>query len=244
MNYNKIDKYGYNDIINYLKSISDEKYKKFHSGIVKDTNSEILGVRLPELRKIAKEILKGDYEGFLENSGKTYYEEVMLRGLVTASVKGDFEDVKKRVDDFVPWIDNWAVNDTFCSTFKIIKNFYGEFFGHIETYLKSENPWAVRVGLVLMMNYYLTDEYIDRVLERAENIRSDEYYVQMGKAWLLATAAAKFRDKTMNFIRTAKFDDKTFNMTVQKCIDSYRISKEDKEELRRLKSAKRIKNRE
>ena len=143
--------------------------------------------------------------------------------------------MKNRVDDFVPWIDNWAVNDTFCSTFKIIKNFYGEFFEHIETYLKSENPWAVRVGLVLMMNYYLTDEYIDRVLERAGNVRSDEYYVQMGKAWLIATAAAKFRDKTMNFIRTVELDDKTFNMTVQKCIDSYRISAEDKNYLKRLR---------
>ena len=241
MDYSKIDEYNYCDIINHLKSIADEKYKNFHSGIVKDTGSEIIGVRLPELRKIAKEILKGDYEGFLHVSGKIYYEEVMLKGLVTAQVKGDFEDVKKRVDDFVPWIDNWAVNDTFCSTFKIIKKFHGEFFEHIETYLKSENPWAVRLGLILMMNYYLTDEYIDRVLQRAENIQSDEYYVQMGKAWLIATAAAKFRDKAIEFIKTAEFDDKTFNMTVQKCVDSFRVSKEDKDYLKSLRAERRSK---
>ena len=244
MDYSKIDEYNYPDIINYLKSIADEKYKKFHSGIVKDTDSQILGIRLPVLRKIAKDILKGDYEGFLHNSGKTYYEEVMLRGLVTAQIKGGFEDVKKRVNDFVPWIDNWAVNDTFCSAFKIIKNFHGEFFEHIETYLKSENPWAVRVGIVLMMNYYLTDEYIDRVLERVENTVSDQYYVQMGKAWLLATAAAKFRDKTINFIETAELENKTFYMTVQKCVDSYRVPQEDKSYLKSLREKKRIENNE
>ena len=87
MDYSKIDEYNYCEIIDYLKNIADEKYKIFNSGIVKDTESEILGVRLPELRKIAKDILKGDYEGFLHNSGKTYYEEVMLRGLIAAQVK-------------------------------------------------------------------------------------------------------------------------------------------------------------
>ena len=235
MDYSKIDEYNYYKIIDCLKNIADQKYKIFNLGIVKDSDSEILGVRMPELRKIAKDILKGDYEGFLCVSGKTYYEEVLLRGLVVAQVKGSFEEVKKRVDDFVPWIDNWAVNDTFCSTFKIIKLFHGEFFEHIETYLNSENPWAVRVGLILMMNYYLTDEYIDRVLERAENIQSNEYYVQMGKAWLIATAVAKFRDKTIDFIKTAEFDDKTFYMTVQKCVDSYRVSGEDKAYLKALR---------
>ena len=240
MEYGKIDEYNYGEFIEYLKSLGDEKYKKFNSGIVKDTDSEIIGIRLPELRKIAKEILKGDYEGFLRSSGKAYYEEVMLRGLVTAQIKGSFEEVRKRVDDFVPWIDNWAVNDTFCSTFKIINKFHGEFFEHIGTYLSSENPWAVRVGLVLMMDYYLVDEYIDRVLERAGNIQSVEYYVQMGKAWLVATAAAKYRDKAIEFIKTAEFDDKTFYMTVQKCVDSYRVSEEDKELLKRLREERRL----
>lgn len=239
MDFTKIDKYNYIDIINYLKSLADEKYKKFNSGIVKDTGSDIIGVRIPELRKIAKEIVKGDYEGFLENSGKVYYEEVMLRGLVTAQVKGQFEDVSRRVDEFVTWIDNWAVCDTFCSTFKIIRKFPCEFFEHIKTYLNSDNPWAVRVGLVLMMNYYLVDEYIDEVLKRVKSINSSEYYVQMGKAWLLATAAAKYRDKTIELIINEP-DNVIFKMTVQKCVDSYRVADEDKKYLKEVRRRRSV----
>ena len=86
-----------------------------------------------------------------------------------------------------------------------------------------------------MMDYYLTDEYIDRVLERADKVQSEEYYVQMGKAWLLATAFAKYRDKTLGLLENGEFDKRTFNMTVQKCVDSYRVSKEDKEYLKTLR---------
>ena len=235
MDYKTINKENYSEFLDFLKSFGDEKYRSFNSSIVKNTQSEIIGVRIPQLRLIAKSILKGDYEGFLENSGRTYYEEVMLRGLVIAQLKGTFEEAARRADGFIEYIDNWAVSDTFCSTFKIVKKYPEEFFGHIGTYLKSENPWSVRVGLVLMMNYYLTDEYIDRVLGRADKVCSDEYYVQMGKAWLLATAFAKHRDKTLELLENGEFDNRTFNMTVQKCVDSYRVSQEDKEYLKTLR---------
>lgn len=235
MDFRTINKDNYSEFLSYLKSFGDEKYRSFHSSLVKDTDSDIIGVRIPVLRSVAKDILKGDFIGFLENSGREYYEEIMLRGLVTAQIKGSFEETFTRVDGFIDYIDNWAVCDTFCSTLKCIKKFPEEFFGHINTYLKSENLWAKRVGLVLMMNYYLTDEYIDRVLERVDKVQSSEYYVQMGKAWLLATAFAKYRDKTLDFLKSGEFDNKTFNMTVQKCVDSYRVSKEDKEYLKTLR---------
>ncbi len=235
MDFENIRQENYSEFVGYLKSLGDEKYRKFQGALVKDTDSEIIGVRIPALRSVAKNILKGDSKGFLQIASNEYYEEVMLRGLVTAQLKGSFEETADRADGFIEYIDNWAVCDTFCSTFKIIKKFPEEFFGHIDTYLKSENPWAVRVGLVLMMDYYLTDEYIDRVLERADKVQSEEYYVQMGKAWLLATAFAKYRDKTLGLLENGEFDKRTFNMTVQKCVDSYRVSKEDKEYLKTLR---------
>lgn len=235
MDFRTINKDNYSEFLSYLKSLGDEKYRNFHGSLVKDTDSYIIGVRIPVLRSVAKDILKGDVESFLASSGREYYEEIMLRGLVTAQIKGSYKEIADRVDGFIDYIDNWAVCDTFCSTLKCIKKFPEEFFGHINTYLKSENLWAKRVGLVLMMNYYLTDEYIDRVLERVDKIQSSEYYVQMGKAWLLATAFAKYRDKTLDFLKSGEFDNKTFNMTVQKCVDSYRVSKEDKEYLKTLR---------
>lgn len=235
MNFLSINKNNYNEFIEYLKSISDEKYREFHSKLVPNTNLKFIGVRLPIMRKIAKEILKGDYLEFLEVCKSTYYEEVMLRGLVTAQIKGDFEDTAKRVDEFLPYVDNWAVCDTFCNTLKGIKKFLPQFFEHIKGYMQSDNPWTLRVGFVLMMTYYISDEYIDTALDFCERVKSEHYYVQMGKAWLMATAYAKHPDKTKQFLLLAEIDDKTFNMTIQKCMDSFRISKEDKIFLKTLK---------
>lgn len=235
MDFTVINKSNYNELIEYLKAFSDEKYREFHSRLVPNSQSEFLGIRLPVMRKISKEILKGDYEGFLTVSGTKYYEEIMLRGLVTAQIKGDFEATVKRVDEFLPYVDNWAVCDTFCNTLKGIKKFLPQFFEHIKEYMQSENPWVLRVGFVLMMTYYLSDEYIDIVLDYCEKTESEHYYVQMAKAWLMATAYAKYPEKTKHFLLIAEIDDKTFNMTIQKCIDSYRVSKEDKEFLRTLR---------
>ena len=231
MNFDMINNSSYNDFLQYLKLLGDEKYKKFHSGIVKNSAYEIIGIRLPTLRKIAKDITNGDFNGYLSNSGTKDYEEVMLRGLVTAQLKGDFNDVKMRLDGYIPYIDNWAICDTFCCSFKIVKKYRQELYPHISGLLQSTNPWAVRVGIILFMNYYLSDSYIDEILTMIKDIQSDEYYVQMAKAWFLATAFAKYREKTLPIIESGSLDDKTLRMTVQKCKDSYRISKQDKDHL-------------
>lgn len=235
MDFSNISSSNYGQFIEYLKEFADEKYKKFNSGLVPNLKCEMIGIRVPILRKIAKEIIKGDCNGFLQSSGREYYEEIMLRGIVTAQLKGSFEELAVRADDFICYIDNWAVCDTFCSTFKNVRKYPSEFFEHIKGYLNSVNPWSMRVALVMMMMYYLDDEYIDRVLECSVNVKSEEYYVQMANAWLIATAYAKFRDKAHSLIASGKLDNTTLNMTVQKCCDSYRISKEDKALLKAMR---------
>ena len=163
MNLKSISKDNYGEFILYLKSLADEKYKKFHSGLVKTSACEIIGIRLPELRRIAKEILKGNAGLFLEICGTEYLEEAMLRSLITAQLKGSFDEVCTRVDKLIPYIDNWAVCDTFCTSFKQIKKFEREFFDHISVYLNYDDPWTQRIAFVLMLDYYVKDEYIDRV---------------------------------------------------------------------------------
>lgn len=237
MDFYNIELSNYSQFIEYLKSFADEKYRDFNSKLVPNLKCEMIGIRIPQLRKIAKEILKGDFNGFLRCGTTQYYEEIMLRGLVSAQIKGSYEEIAERADDFIHYIDNWAVCDTFCSTFKNIKKYPVEFFEHINEYLDSANPWAMRAALVLMMMYYLDGEHIDIVLERCANVKSDEYYVQMANAWLIATAYSKFRDKAHSLIVSGGLDNTTLNMTIQKCCDSYRVSKEDKELLRGLRKS-------
>jgi len=235
MNLKSISKDNYGEFILYLKSLADEKYKKFHSGLVKTSACEIIGIRLPELRRIAKEILKGNAGLFLEICGTEYLEEAMLRSLITAQLKGSFDEVCTRVDKLIPYIDNWAVCDTFCTSFKQIKKFEREFFDHISVYLNSDDPWTQRIAFVLMLDYYVKDEYIDRVQNSVLSNNSEEYYVQMAKAWLLSIVCISYPERVFNILENGLLDKKTHNMTIQKCVDSFRISESDKNVLKLLR---------
>ncbi len=240
MDLQNINKDNYSEFVLYLQSLADEKYKKFHSGLVKTSACEIIGIRLPELRKIAKEILKRNAEMFLEICGNDYLEEAMLRSIVTARLKGSFDEVCARVDAFIPYIDNWAVCDTFCTSFKQIKKFEREFFEHMNVYLNSENQWAQRTAFVLMLCYYVSDNYIDRVESFVLSNNSGEYYVQMAKAWLLSVVCIRYPERVIDVLEKGLLDKKTHNMTIQKCVDSFRISESDKNILKSLrKNSKR-----
>lgn len=236
----KIQKWNsqsYFEFSEYLKSFSDSEYKDFHSRLLPDYPKEkILGVRLPKMREIAREISKGSPLSFLSVCKSDYYEEIMIRGIVTGLVKcKSFDEFSSLVDSFVGLIDNWAVNDSFCSSLKQTKKFLPEFFEHLSIYLKSENPWHIRFAVVMMMTYYLDDTYIDEVLKRTDSIKSEHYYVKMAQAWLVATALAKQCDKTLLYLDNSKLDDWTFNKAIQKARESYRIDKRLKETLNQMK---------
>lgn len=234
MDFSVINNDNYSELLDYLKSLADEKYRVFHGGLVPGTDN-ILGVRIPVLRKLAKEISKGDYEGFLNCCTREYYEEDMLRGIVTANIKMDYDELVRRTDAFIPYINNWAVCDIFCSSLKQVKKYLPQFFEHIDVYLKSENQWSRRAGIVLMLSYYLSDEYIERVLSRCEKTAGEEYYVMMARAWLISCTYGKYPKITREYLLHTEIDKVTFNKAIQKCIESYRISKEEKEWLRTLK---------
>lgn len=231
--------YNYNSFVEYLKSRADKKYSDFHSTLVPNASNEcILGVRMPVLREIGKQIAKGNAKSFLLISSGDLYEERMMRGIVTGLIKTDaFEDFTLLCDVFVAQIDNWAICDCFCAGLKQVKKYKKEFFEYIQKYLDSDNVWAVRAGLVIMLDYYLEDEYIDRVLCRCDSIKSDFYYVSMAQAWLVATALAKCREKTMAYMLDNSLNDVTFNKAIQKCVESRRVDDETKKYLKSLKRA-------
>lgn len=222
----------YSEYIKYLKSLGVENYKDFNSNIIPDT-PHAFGIRIPETRKIAKEILKGNYEEFLDCKKGDYHEEVIIEGLVMAGIKCGYNEMLGLMKRFADKIYNWAICDVV--SFKGIKKYLPEFFGDIEYFIYSENPWVQRFGFGCLMQFYLTDEYIDRVLEYVSSVNSDFYYVEMMQAWLVATAAAKQRDKTIAFLERGSLNTFTHNKAIQKMRESYRISKEDKEYVKTLK---------
>lgn len=213
-----------------MKSQADVKYREFHSSLVPNEQKEsFIGVRMPILRKIGKEISKGNAKSYLKISCSNHYEERMLRGIVTGLIKAEsFSELAQLCDSFSEEVNNWAICDCFCSGLKQIKRYKSEFFEHIEKYLNSGNDWKIRIALVVMLNYYLDDEYIDRVLERCDGIKSDYYYVSMAQAWLVSTAVVKCRDKAIAYLRNNNLDGITVKRAIQKCIDSYRIDADTK----------------
>lgn len=191
---------------------------------------------MPVMRKLGKEISKGNGRSFLEQTTDNSYEEKTMRGIVIGLLKTEsYEEFLMYSDDFVQRIDSWAVCDGFCANLKETKKYKSEFFPHVCEYTKSDNPWIIRAGLVLMLDYYLEDEYIDTVLECCDNAKNPHYYVSMARAWLVATALAKCREQTMRYIESNSLDNATFNKMIRKCVESFRIDDETKKYLKTLK---------
>lgn len=223
---------NYNSFIELLKSNQDLKYKKFHQKLT-FTKYEIIGIRVPILRSIAKEIKKSDYQKFLKEVGRNYYEEVFIEGLVIASLPDNelFEYLPK----YISKIDNWAICDSFCNSLKFIKKNPQKYFEYFKNYLMSDSEFTVRVGLVVFLNFYVSKEYLNEMFEQIDKIVLDKYYVNMAASWLLAEMFIKYPDETKKYLRVTKINDFTFNKTISKICDSYRVSKEMKEELKKLR---------
>jgi len=215
----------------------DKNYKLFHQKIC-FTKYEILGIKIPILRKICKQLLKDyDYQEILNKLNYKYYEHVMLHGLIIANAKVNFDEKILLIDKFIPYIDNWAICDIFISELKLIKNNKELFLKYLLNLYQNKNEYYQRFFIVSLLNYYIDDEYIDFVLQKMLEIKSEYYYVKMAIAWCLSICLIKYFDKTYNYLITNKnnFDKWTYNKSLQKGIESYRITKENKELLRKIK---------
>lgn len=218
-----------------LLNMQDKKYKEFQKGICPGVE-EIIGIRIPILRSYAKELLKRyDFKYLMENIPSNYYEEIMLQGMLIGQAKLDFNEIIKYVEDFIPKIDNWAVCDTFCTGLKITKKHKEEMWNFIQKYIKSDKEFYIRFGIVMILSYYIDEDYLYKDFKIFDSIKSDKYYVQMAVAWAISFCLIKFYDKTIEYLKNSKIDKFTYNKSIQKAIESYRITKEQKEFLRTLK---------
>ena len=229
----KWTKEKYKIFLKELKDNRDLKYKEFNEKIV-NTNYKMLGVRTPVLRKISKKISKTDYKSFLKNVENKYYEEVLIEGFVISNIK-EVDEAIYYFDKFIKKIDNWAVCDMTVSSMKIVSSNKDIFLKKIEEYLKSSHEYTVRVGVILLLDYYLEESTLDIVFSLIDNINREEYYINMAIAWLLSISLIKYRDKTLNYLKSCKINDFTYNKALQKARESLRVSKEDKKLYQELK---------
>jgi 3-methyladenine DNA glycosylase AlkD len=218
----------YQKILNFLKKEADLEYRNFHKKLLKNDKINVLGVRTPILKKIAKEISKGDYKSFIKLNSHNTYEETVIHGLILGYIKVSEEELFKLIDEFLCFNNNWAVNDITCANLKAFKKIS---FDKVLKYINSDNPWIIRFGLVLILDYYINEENIDKIFILCDNISGD-YYVKMANAWLISICYIKFPNKTFKFLKSCKLDKFTFNKTISKICDSYRVTEEKKNKLK------------
>lgn len=211
-----------------LEALADAKYKEFHSSLLPGTDN-VLGVRIPQLRTMAKKIVKqNDWHSFIEIADTKYYEETMLQGMIIGIAKTDFEKQMNYIRLFIPRIDNWAVCDIFCGELKtLVRKDKDKVWLFIQPYLYSDKEFEKRFGIVMLF-HYINEEYINRLLEYADLFEHEAYYARMAMAWLISTCFVKFPDKTMEYLKHSKLDNWTFNKALQKTVESLRVDKETK----------------
>lgn len=224
----------YKELLNYLKSIADENYKKFNSNLIPNVDN-LMGIRVPMLRDLSKSIAKGNWQEYLKVCKDDYFEETMLQGFVLNNLKIEVNMLMEYMDKFIIKIDNWATCDTFCSGMKIIKNNKEEFYPYIKKLVNSDKPFSIRTGLVMLLAHYIDDNYIDNIFDISNKVKMENYYVKMANAWLIATCYSKYEDKTKMFLYNNNLDDWTFNKAIQKILESKTTKPEEKIVLRQLK---------
>lgn len=219
-----------------LLALSDQKYKEFHGGLCPGTEN-IIGVRVPVLRKYAQELFKEkEWRQTIEKIDNEYYEEIMLQGMLIGQAKNeDINTILKYVEKYVPKIDNWAICDVFCAGLKATKKYKKEIWNFIQKYLKSDKEFEIRFAIVMILDYYIDEEYLQKDYEIFDNIKHEGYYVKMAVAWAISVCLIKFYDETTQYLNVAKLDNWTYNKAIQKAIESYRVSDEKKEKLRKMK---------
>ena len=218
-----------------LEALSEDKYKEFSSSLIPNVDN-VLGVRTPNLRKLSKEILKNkDFEKFLKTNQFKYMEEYMLKGMLIGLLKRPIDDVLFYAKDFIPSIDNWSVCDSFCCGLKITNDHLDTVFDFLQPYFYSKNEYEIRFSYVMLLNYYLNDEYIDRVLNLVDEFKDERYYSRMAVAWLISMCYVKYPNKTEMYLKKSKLDNWTFNKSIQKICESLKVDKKIKEKIKLMK---------
>ncbi len=212
----------------------DEKYKKYHQSLVPGL-SNMLGVRMPKVRELAKWASKQNWEAEWDDLSNDCYEELMIKGILIGYGKLNQEEQTAYLEKYVPLINNWGICDCCCSTWKFMRKNQEYWFDFLKLYLESENEFEVRFAVVAMLDHFINDAYIDRLFQAFDAVRQEGYYVKMAIAWAVSVCYIKYPEKTWEYLQKKSLDNFTHNKAIQKIRESYRVSKEEKDRLLELK---------
>lgn len=216
-----------------LLELTEPKYMKFTSALMPGVEN-VLGIRLPVLRSIAKEIAAGDWRAYLAEAEDFYFEERMLQGLVIGYARCEPAEKLAHVARFVPKIDNWAVCDCFCWKLKAAER--EPMWRFIQPYFRSEAEYDQRFAVVMALSNFVDAEHLEALLKHFEAFRHEGYYARMGVAWAVSLCFIRFPERTMRWLAAqCPLDDWTYNKSLQKIVESYRVTDTDKTAVRALK---------
>ena len=224
----------FTDIESALTEAKDEKFALLTQKTIPTLNKEsFIGVRTPDLRKLAKKLAKRDDTGdFLAALPHCFFEEYQLHSFIISEVR-DFDECIRLTDAFLPYIDNWATCDQLSP--KVFAKHSDKLLPYIDKWLASELTYTVRFAVCSLMRYFLGDSFRSEYADRVAAVSSDEYYINMMRAWYFATALAKNYDEIVPYIEDKRLDVWTHNKTIQKAVESFRITDEQKQYLRTMK---------
>lgn len=221
-------------IINALFEMRDEKFRDFTSKLIPNVDKElIIGVRMPDIRRLAKSLSEEERKKFISGLPHKYHEENLLHGVMLQLIKNDIGEVITETEKFLPYIDNWAVCDI--SQSKLLERYPDVVFGKVSEWAKSEKTYTVRFAIDVLLQFFLDENFTPEVFALAKSIVSDEYYVNMALAWFWSFALIKRYEETLPIIESERLPEFVHNKAIQKARESYRISDERKQYLNTLK---------
>ena len=220
----------------FLDAHAEPRYAAFSASLVPGER-RMRGVRLPVLRELARGIARGDWRAYLSEAADDTFEEIMLQGFVTGLARMPFEEQMERMAAYVRKVDNWSLCDSPATGFRFVRKHREEAWRLLQPYLRAGGEFDQRFGWVMSLAHFVTDDFVDRVLEACRSVRPSGFYARMGKAWAVSVCFAKYPARTRPLLSGGWLDDGTQNRAIQKIVDSFRVAGEDKAYVRTLRRA-------
>ncbi|MDG0808387.1 DNA alkylation repair protein [Cohnella rhizosphaerae] len=217
-----------------LEALAEPGYQKFASSLIPNIDN-LMGVRLPALRRIAIAAARDDWRAWLAAAGNDYFEEIMLQAMIIGYAEMEPAERLRYIADFVPKIDNWSVCDRFCLGLKFARRNQAAVWAFLQPYLKSAREYDIRFGVVMLLEHFIDEVYVDDVLKSMDEVSHEGYYVKMAVAWAISMCYVKFPERTESYLAGCALDDFTFNKSLQKIVESYRVSADAKQRIRGMR---------